>query len=511
MANKRQQITRLPGRNRHVYTLVKPTPPKGFLQRITEFFSTAETTIRRHVRIFTRRWIGAYSEPVDDWGRSDYDFWRNAYRANVKGLEYSGLFIKPVVEKIASWTLTPPPEFEAENEAGQTELNKWFAAHRADVLKWLIAAMKVGDSLLVVNADLSVTIVPADYVDPIVADDDYSKRIGWQITQTFAHPQETRRMIMTDQYYADRRVHRIEIDGLLTEETVYPNLIGVIPCVLLANNADDGQTFGYAEAAAALNMLYRYNDVLLAGVEGNIQQGRPTPVAKFDTEQDLDKFWSLYGEDESVTNPDGTIDTETVLKVDVTQVLTLSAGSFEYAQPGSFAGDTEKVLGLIFYLLLEHWQVPEFVFGNAISSSHASAQAQMPIWENTIKARQTAITQSLIELGTVVSAYLSILVPGVVAEVPTVNFKPLTQDGKLILEAIKWLYLEGLIDRRTALMLAPITVDNIDQVLDQADQERAEREEAALERMEGMPARGDEEARDREIERMESENESEEV
>src|SRR5690606_16138064 len=243
-------------------------------------------------------------------------------------------------------------------------------------------ALKQGDAFVVVNADLSLTLVQPDTVDPIVADDDYSRIVGWRITQVIDHPTETaRRMTITDEYYADRRVQRIEMPGMATQETTYPNLLGRLPVVHLANGTQDGEVFGHAEAEGALEILHRYGEVFEAAIEGNITQGRPTPVLNFETQADLDKFWNTYGATETQTLPDGTSRTITSLAVDLSQVLTLSGGSFEYKSPASFTEDTGRLLEYLFYLILEHAELPEFVLGNAIASSKASAETQMPVFE----------------------------------------------------------------------------------------------------------------------------------
>lgn len=80
--------------------------------------------------------------------------------------------------------------------------------------------------------------------------------------------------------------------------------------------------------------------------------------------------------------------------------------------------------------------------------------------------------------------YLSLIEPGVTAdEEPALQWQKLTQDGRLTLDTITWGYTEGLIDRRTALMLAPVEVEDIDAVLDKAEQERQARMEEQQDQM----------------------------
>ena len=53
-------------------------------------------------------------------------------------------------------------------------------------------------------------------------------------------------------------------------------------------------------------------------------------------------------------------------------------------------------------------------------------------------------------------------------------WEPLTgNDGKLTLTALQWAYSQGLIDRRTALMLAPIDIGDVEAVLSAVDDDKA--------------------------------------
>lgn len=451
---------------------------KWFRQRITEYYSTVGNWLGRvssSVRTYTYRTATSlFSKPSTDWGRADYDFWKRAYLCRVRGLELSGLFIKPLVNKVSGWTLGRAPNWKLENEAASKALSNWWNDHHAEILRADRQSRKLGDEFIVVNPDLTLTLVPPDLVDPIVADDDYGEIIGWRITQTLQHPQGTsRRMVVVDEYYDDRRVHEVQINGVQVEYQEYPNLIGIKPVVHIANLPDE-QPFGHPEAEALVEVLQRYNTTLTAGLEGNEMQGRPTPVLEFDSVPDMEKFWELYGVSETQTLPDGTTETQTTLEVDLNQILTLSGGKFGFASPGQFAGDTERLLGLMFYLILEHTEIPEFVFGNAISSSQASANTQMPVWIRFIEGRQTDASGWLLELATIVLGFLALMQPGVAVETkPILQWDPIDDDdGNLTLMTIQWLYAEGLIDERTAVMLSPVGIEDIDAVLAAAQEER---------------------------------------
>jgi hypothetical protein len=289
-------------------------------------------------------------------------------------------------------------------------------------------------------------------------------------------------MTLIDEYTAERRIRKIEIDGRTQQETTYPNLIGRLPIVHIPNNSEAGQLFGHPEAEALVEVLLRYGVVMQSAVEGNERQGRPTPVMLFETAQDMDAFWGRYAENISNAIPDGdggtTTQTTQVLNLDLDQVLTLSgASSFKYEAPGSFSADTVALLGLMFYLILEHTELPEFVFGNAVTSSHASVETQLPVFIKYIEMRQADMRAWLIEIAEIALAYLSIVQPGITADTPALQYEPITDsDGNLTLSTLTWAYGEGLIDDRTALTLAPIDIEDIEGVLAQAKREAEERQ-----------------------------------
>lgn len=455
--------------------------------RIQEFFVTATNDIYARVRTTTRRWRSSYRQPINNWARADYDYYRRLYYAQVTGMEVSALLVKPVVSKLASWTLGRAPKWKLDNEASQEALGDWWADYHPDILRAWRGALKQGDAPIVINSDLSVTLLPPDCVDPIVADDDYGNIIGWRVTQVLQHPETTQRMTMLDEYYADRRVQRIEVDGRLISELTYPNLLGRIQLVMISNQTETGEVFGHAEAEALLPLLHKYGEVIESAVEGNVLNGRPTPHLDFETVEDLEKFDDDNASFDTQQLPDGTSIRVKTYNVDLTQLLITSGAEFEYKSPGSFTGDTAQLLEIMFYLMLEHTELPEFVMGNAIASSKASAETQMPVFIEFIKARRGEMARWLTEIAEIALGYLSLTTPGVSVVTPMLQWEALDQeDGNLTLEAIKWAYMEGLLTELTALQLMPVEVDDPETEIAKAKEEREQRmeQEAAMQREE---------------------------
>jgi hypothetical protein len=455
--------------------------------RITEFFSIYSDAIVTIVRTHTHRWRSSFRAPANDWGRSDYAFWRRAANGRAKGLELSGLFIKPISNKIAAWALGRMPRWKCEDDTSQKALAEWWTDHHSEILTAYRFAKRQGDSVIVVNSDLSITILRPDDVDPIVDDNDFGSIVGWRVTQNLQHPDNAQRMTIIDEYRIEQRTQIILLDGAERRRTQFPNLIGMLPVILIANHVEDGQTFGKAEADGLLPLFHRYGEVMDAAIEGNILQGRPTPVVTFKDLAAQNKFWELYGSTVNRVLPDGTSERVVSLDVDLSQILTVTNGEFDYKSPGNFSEDTAKLLEILFYLILEHAEIPEFVFGNAISSSKASADAQLPVFEKFILGEQGEAKAWLVKIAEVVLAYLSFIQPGVVAQTPVLQWPQTMQDGKLTLETLKWAYLEAkLIDRRTTLMLAPIEVEDIDEVLELAEAEGIEMQAQAIEQARAM-------------------------
>lgn len=458
---------------------IQPRTQPNMLQRvigrIREFLTTAAGEIVTQVRTITKRWRSSYSQPVNNWSRPDYDFWERAYWGRARGLGLSGLLIKPVVSKLATWILGRAPKWKVEGKAAQKALNDWWTEHHSEVLAWVEASFKQGDGWLVINSDLSCTLLPPDVVDPIVDPLDYSRIIGWRVTQVLAHPESLDRMTIIDEYYVDRRIHRVEVGGIAREETIYPNLIGRLQIVHIANQPSAGQVFGHPEAEALVELLHKYGEVMDAAIEGNVLQGRPTPSLNFATVEDLEKFDEENASYETQTLADGRTQEVKTYNVDLSQLVITSGAEFDYRSPGNFSADVVNILQILYYLALEHAELPEFVMGNAIASSKASAETQMPVFIEFIKARQGKMTTPLVEVATIVLAYLSLMMTRVRAQRPTLQWVALDQqDGKLTLDTLKWAYSIGNLTRLTALQLMPVEVEDPEGELAKAKVEREE-------------------------------------
>jgi hypothetical protein len=431
------------------------------------------------------RQILVISAPSRDLTQADYAFWDRARRGKAEGLKISGLLIKPVVSKIAAWGLGRPPTLEIKQPKAKEKVNEWWQKHHSDILRAYEDSLALGDAYLVINPDLSVTSLPPNAVTPVVDEEnqDFGTVIGWKIIQKHPHPTRPGDSVtIEDTFTAGERLRKTYRQGALVKEERYANLIGRVPVVKISNNVGSNELYGSPEVEALIEALHEYGDVLDAGLNGNKRQGRPTPKVKFPDVKALAKFWDQYAKKVTRTLSDGSTETYETIPFNADQVMAV-VGDFDYAQPGSFASDTEILLGLLYLLFLEHTELPEFILGSAISSSKASAESQMEPFVKFIEKKRGQAEGWILEIVGIVLAYLALTEVGVRAETDVaVVWELLTQqDGQLTKDTVAWAYGENLIDGETALALAPIEIENPAAVFARAQGEAQQRKETALE------------------------------
>jgi hypothetical protein len=239
--------------------------------------------------------------------------------------------------------------------------------------------------------------------------------------------------------------------------------------------------------------------VLRAGTYGNKRQGRPTPTfQKLGGASEFEAFWNKIVKREV---NDKTGETEEYIEFDSDQVVALPGeGEFKYAAPGQFAGDTEKLLGLLFYLIIQSSEVPEFVMGNAISSSKASAETQMPVFIQFIQKKRGEAEEWIRELCEIVLAMIGAV--DLMARVENfsddfeIEWEDLTtEDGELTIKAIDFASTKGWITRETGLSRLPgLKIKDVTAELRAADKEQDELRQREEERMKSAVERAIEDA-----------------
>lgn len=443
---------------------------------------TKEMIGQRTPTIITNTWREKPDRPTHDISQPDYEFWDRVRRGLAKGLYLAGALTKPINSKVASWVLGKAPKWDADNVAINEKLDDWWRENHADVLWAYEEAVSLGGYYVVVNQeDASISLMPPHAVTPIVDDDDYSRKIGYEIRQVYPNPADPgKTMTVVDRYYADRRERAVTFSGRSdrtgTVTETYRNLIGRVNVVYIPNVRSGDEEYGRPELEPLArvpgeSVLYRYDEILDAGLQGNIHQGQALPKFVFDDVKALDKFLDEFAE--QVTDRDG----NTYNEIDYKNLegVALAAGDFDYVTPGSFSADTRAFLDVLFYLVVQYTEIPEFAMGVSIASSKASAETAVEPFVRWIEKKRGQVSKWLVELCDVVVATLA-LTESFAYQQPKLQWDELTQeDGELTFNFIKWAYEQRLIDARTALTFAPIELD-VEAIMKAVEAEKGEQD-----------------------------------
>jgi hypothetical protein len=431
---------------------------------------TTQTTYR----IISRRWS---ITPTVDINLPDAEFWDKARNGKAMAMQLAGALLKPVQSKIAAWVFGIMPKFKFEDDYTQGEFMDWFNQVHPELLRGYEESVGLGNEWITVNPDMSVTIVPPDVVDPIVDEMDYSKIVGWKVTEVYPHPERPGdTMTIEDVYSEKERTRTILKNGTSILSTTYKNLIGVLPIAHVKNNAGVNERNGKPEAAALYPILSEYDDVLHNAITGNKLMGQPTPVfEEMGTPKQVDAFMAEFGEEETYVDTDGTTKRRVVFNFDPKDAQVIGgSGKFNYKSPNPFMADVTKLLEILYYLFIEHLELPEFIMGTAIASSKASVETQMPAFEKFIQKKQGLMRYWLQQIVEIALRYMALFDSKIKVEQPKISFVPLTtKDGKLTIEAAKLAAGRGLLTKEALLRVLPLDIDDPAQAVKDADEEAA--------------------------------------
>lgn len=447
--------------------------------------SLVKETIGRTRRSYHIRYHDHLMQETADQTQADYAFYDELRRGGIEGLEIAGNFSKVVASKTAGWCMGQLPQIKHENDALEQELNNWLSDNLPDIIQFTEDMVALGDFYMAINPDLSLTPLMPNTIEPIVSEMNYKDVVGWEVRERINHPTRMEYwQIETNIYTAEKRMRLVEFAKGPAIDESYPNLIGRLNVVAMHNNKQTNDVYGTPEVAPLVktskSLLFAYNEVLRAAINGNIRIGRPTPTIEFKDFEQMEQFMAenadtitrerlneITGEIESVS--------EYYIDFDADQLLTLSGASFKYAQPGEISRDTEALLGLLFVMMVQILEIPEFVMGGELTSSRSTAEVQMEVFEQWVSKKRGQFQKWLLEMLKVVALFIGASTPGIGSvDVDGIElvWEPLTgKDGKLTLEALAWAYSQGLIDKTTALMLAPIDIEDVAAVLEAVEAE----------------------------------------
>lgn len=471
----------------------------GFLRRDTDVRKLVSEMINRVAAIVR---IPSAIRSVDNT-TPDYAWWDRLVRGKQAGYELGGLFAQPIAETLADWDLGKGFTATTDND----EVDELLADFLEDTLQDIIDAdessMKLGDAYLVVNVDGTLTPVSPDLVEIKTADLDYRRVIGYKITT------KLEKATITDEYGLDKRTITIESPSQMLDGIAIPggkrvlefdNLIGRLPVIHFADGKGVNETHGHPIFEALRKLFAWYHDVLDAALEGVQKMGRPTPTVNGLEDVAATINANKTGE-ETVLNADGTTSRIPVIDLGkVSMFFTGKGGKFEYASPGQFFADTSSALKKLFYIMLEHIRIPEWVWGGAVASSKASVDAQTPAWIRKIEGRQRRLKRPLQELLEVWLATAALVMPVPAGLRVKISYPDLyNRDENLSMNWLKLAMEGGLLTDVTALTYINRYLNVVEDV--EAEIEAAKKE--GEEKQAAFDARVDEELNRRDAEEEE--------
>lgn len=400
----------------------------------------------------TRVWM--YGPTLSaDFTRTDYAYWDKLHRGKLPTLRLGGLFAKPMVEHVRSWTMGGGFKGDTEHTPTNEALAEFVTQNMRTVLRCVKTMLELGDAYLVINADGTLTEVNPDLVDVVTDPYDYRRVLGYKITTVLE------KAIVTDEYSPGKRMITIKEGSKETTKTFSYRFLGDrMPVVHFAHERGVNEIFGHPMVEALLSAFLEYDDVLDKSLKGVKLMGTPFPV--MEEVENVEKALDDLGA-RTTTFEDANGDTQTAKTVDFEELsMIVTSGKFNLKGPAPFTDDSWRVLKNLFLLFLQHGNIPEWVWGGAIASSKASVEAQMPAFSKFIEAIQEALAEPLGALCELWLAVTALYTPNVRALPVAISYPPVAIEDKAHrLATIKQAREDGLITKVTELRLLDLVED----------------------------------------------------
>lgn len=404
--------------------------------------------------------------PTIDYTITDYEWWDNFRRGKQKGFEIGGLFANPMTEIIASWALGEGFTIETDSEATKEALSEMLNSYLQSIIETNEDELALGDAYLLVNADGTIQKISPEQVEI------KRNELDFTLIEAIAICTNNDAIEIRDTYTAENRTVQIK-RGSTTEESSFPNLIGRIPIVQFSNDRSPNEAYGHPFFEALLTLFADYNDVLRGGVDGVKLMGNPIPVVEgLEDAEGAQRINATYSE--TYTDKQGNTQTQHVTELVPNKMYFFGKGArFHFAAPGNFAENTNIILKKLFYVMLQHAKIPEWVWGGAISSSMASVEAQTPAFIKFIESQRRKLEINLKELIEIYMATISLFTPGIIVDGDLAIVWPeiMPQDKALMLQWVMYLQQSGMLTKESALRLADV-VRNVQDELDKAKKEK---------------------------------------
>ena len=406
----------------------------------------------------------------------DYYWWSKFSVGEQEGYELaSAAFARPALSVLTSHIMGSGFTITTGNEQADEAFAVMLTQRMHLLMAWLRDGLALGDSYIVVGPDGAFRRLPPHIAEALVDGTDYSRAIGYRFTLALDD------VTITDTFMADGRTMQIDDNPPVSYASYTP---GMVPVAHLAWDKVENQLYGRPVYRALRYTFKRYHDILENAAKGVELLGQPVPIftglrnpkaTAADIAQDREEFssnWDYSNYQERM-----------VLQLSNRSAYFLDAESdFKFATPGKFASDHLDVLKQLFHNVIEHLRIPEYAWGAAIPSSHASAQAQTAPFVRAIQQHREFMEPTLLHLLRVwyVAAQNAASMgvfggddsgamedPLAGGSMPTIQMRdikvewpPIVEESEeILLKKLQWALMTGLVTRETALRKTDLVED----------------------------------------------------
>jgi len=410
--------------------------------------------------------VGLIRRPVlrtVDHTQADYAFWDRLYRGQEGTYKLGGLFARPIVEHHASWTLGKGFTATTGDAATDEALDEFTNKNLQTLISWFMDARRLGDGYLVVNPDGTLTEAPPNQVDIFSDETDFRNIVRAVITS------QLEKVTITDEFRLDGRTVTVKRPNMPDEIIQFPNLTGRLAVIHLPTDRSANELYGRPMFEPLLPLFAHYDDVASNSIVGVKTMSNPVPVLE-DIENPAAEMQALATDTETILSSDGDSHTRNVVDMSDLNMFATS-GKFNWKAPASFTGDAWRMLKNLFYLMLQHINIPEWVWGGHIESSNASVDAQLPAWTGHIELGRLMLEPILQNLLQTWLATISLFMPVKTDADITIEWPDLVaEDRKQTLEEVKFARMDGMIDKVTGLARLNL-VEDPEQAVKDAEEE----------------------------------------
>lgn len=415
----------------------------------------------------------------------DYEFYDKLRRGKAKGYSLGGLFSTRIEKIFASWVLGRGVEI-ALQESGDPDneedprnytdgrIADFLNDNHALLMQTLRDALGLGDQYVIVNMDGSLSVPSPDTVEVERSEVDYREVLAVQVVTKLD------KVTITDRYTAESRTVTIK-EGANGRETsmTFDNLIGRIPVVHIAHGRSANETNGHPIHETLLPLYDQYDDLIYKQLDGAKLLGNP--LLAFVGMEDINEVMNANkpATAETYQGIDGGEATRDQLNIDQNAVLLVGKGGDAkfVSPPVGFTEDTKNTLKALFLLLMDHTGIPEFVWGNELSSARASSDTQMTQFVRDVEGQQRDNETWLLDLAAIWLLVAALVDGRIVADDLAANWPPLIEeDDEIQLKKIELARRENVLTDKTALALLNL-VDDPGKEVEEAQAEAKKRRE----------------------------------